>query len=74
MAMRQDLAKEAIEDLAQISALADGNRAGILSVVTANMARAIRVVSVQRGHDPRDYTMMAFGGAARFMRLAWPAS
>src|SRR4029078_9691569 len=33
------------------------------SVVTANMARAIRVISVQRGHDPRDYTLMAFGGA-----------
>ncbi len=29
---------------------------GILSVVTANMAKAIRVISVQRGHDPRDYT------------------
>ncbi len=36
---------------------------GILSVVTANMARAIRVISVQRGHDPRNYTLMAFGGA-----------
>ena len=36
---------------------------GILSVVTANMARAIRVISVQRGHDPRDYTLVAFGGA-----------
>ena len=36
---------------------------GIISVVTANMARAIRVVSVQRGHDPRDYTLVAFGGA-----------
>jgi N-methylhydantoinase A len=32
-------------------------------VVTANMAKAIRVISVQRGHDPRDYTLMAFGGA-----------
>jgi N-methylhydantoinase A len=32
-------------------------------VVTANMARAIRVISVQRGHDPRDYTLVAFGGA-----------
>src|SRR5690606_12077802 len=29
---------------------------GIVSIVTANMARAIRVISVQRGHDPRDYT------------------
>jgi N-methylhydantoinase A len=36
---------------------------GIVSVVTANMARAIRVISVQRGHDPRDYTLLAFGGA-----------
>jgi N-methylhydantoinase A len=36
---------------------------GIISVVTANMARAIRVISVQRGHDPRDYTLVALGGA-----------
>lgn len=36
---------------------------GILSVVTANMAKAIRVVSIEQGHDPRDYTLMAFGGA-----------
>ena len=27
------------------------------------MARAIRVISVQRGYDPRDYTLIAFGGA-----------
>src|SRR5213076_1001777 len=36
---------------------------GIITVVTANMAKAIRVISVQRGHDPRDYTLVAFGGA-----------
>ncbi len=36
---------------------------GILRVVTANMARAIRVISVERGYDPRDYALMAFGGA-----------
>ena len=36
---------------------------GILSVVTANMAQAIRVITVQRGYDPRDYTLVAFGGA-----------
>lgn len=36
---------------------------GILRVVTANMAKAIRVVSVERGYDPRDYSMLAFGGA-----------
>jgi N-methylhydantoinase A len=42
---------------------ASRKRRRVLSVVTANMARAIRVISVQRGHDPRDYTLMAFGGA-----------
>ena len=36
---------------------------GIVSVVIANMAKAIRVISVQRGHDPREYTLVAFGGA-----------
>jgi len=36
---------------------------GIVSVVTSSMAKAIRVISVQRGHDPRDYTLVAFGGA-----------
>src|SRR5262249_2166254 len=36
---------------------------GIVSVVTANMAKAIRVISVQRGYDLRDYTLVAFGGA-----------
>jgi N-methylhydantoinase A len=36
---------------------------GIIRVVTANMAKAIRVISVQRGHDPRDYVLTAFGGA-----------
>jgi N-methylhydantoinase A len=36
---------------------------GIISVVIANMAKAIRVISVERGYDPRDYTMLAFGGA-----------
>jgi N-methylhydantoinase A len=36
--------------------------AGILRVANANMERAIRVVSVERGHDPRDFTLVAFGG------------
>ena len=35
----------------------------VVDVATANMERALRVVSVQRGHDPRDFTLVAFGGA-----------
>jgi N-methylhydantoinase A len=36
---------------------------GVLNVVTANMERALRHISVERGHDPRDFTLMPFGGA-----------
>ena len=64
MAVRQDLAREAIAGLAAVLGLGVMETAqGIISVVTANMARAIRVVSVQRGYDPRDYALVAFGGA-----------
>jgi N-methylhydantoinase A len=36
---------------------------GVLSVVTTNMERALRHISVERGHDPRDFTLIPFGGA-----------
>jgi N-methylhydantoinase A len=64
MPVRQDLAKAAngrLADRLGMDVMATAQ--GILSVVIANMVRAIRVISVQRGHDPRDYTLAAFGGA-----------
>ena len=36
---------------------------GVIEVVNSNMVRALRVVSVERGWDPRDFTLVAFGGA-----------
>ena len=36
---------------------------GVLGIVVSNMVRAIRSVSVERGHDPRGFTLMPFGGA-----------
>jgi N-methylhydantoinase A len=36
---------------------------GVIDVVTANMERALRHISVERGHDPRDFTLCPFGGA-----------
>src|SRR4051794_151138 len=36
---------------------------GILRIVNENMAGALRVISVQRGHDPREFALVAFGGA-----------
>jgi N-methylhydantoinase A len=40
-----------------------GAARGILSIVDSNMVGAIRVVSVERGHDPRDFVLLPFGGA-----------
>ena len=37
---------------------------GILTILNANMANAIRSRTVQKGLDPRDYALVAFGGAA----------
>ena len=37
--------------------------AGIVRVVNATMEKAIRVVSIERGHDPREFALVAFGGA-----------
>ena len=64
MPVRHDLAVAAIDRLASALGMERmATASGIISVVIANMARAIRVISVQRGHDPRDYTLVAFGGA-----------
>ena len=64
MKVQRQLAVDAVQRLADQLGLGVLETAqGIISVVTANMAKAIRVISVQRGHDPRDYALMAFGGA-----------
>ncbi len=41
----------------------DAAAAGIRDVANANMTRAIRAVTVERGVDPRDFTLLAFGGS-----------
>jgi N-methylhydantoinase A len=42
-----------------VEALAEG----IVKIAVARMTSAIREISIQRGHDPRDFTLIAFGGA-----------
>jgi N-methylhydantoinase A len=37
--------------------------AGIVRVVNSNMERALRIVSIERGYDPREFALVAFGGA-----------
>lgn len=64
MPIEASLSLRAVERLGQRLGMGPLETAqGIISVVTANMARAIRVISVQRGYDPADYALVAFGGA-----------
>jgi N-methylhydantoinase A len=36
---------------------------GVIEIANAHMERALRVISVERGNDPRDFTLLSFGGA-----------
>jgi len=61
----KDSAKQAIrEKIAQPLGLNNEEAAqGILDVANSNMKRALRLMSVQQGHDPRDFALLAYGGA-----------
>lgn len=57
-------AQSVIDGLAEQLGLSRAEAAeGVLTIVNANMANAIRSRTVQKGHDPRDFTLVAFGGA-----------
>jgi len=64
MALDAARAEEAVARIAAPLGLApDAAARGILAIADNNMVGAIRVVSVERGHDPRDFTLVPFGGA-----------
>ena len=48
---------------AQLGVSIEKAAAAIVDVANSNMERAIRAVSVERGHDPRDFALLSFGGA-----------
>jgi N-methylhydantoinase A len=52
-----------LDRLAAETALAGIDPAAVVEVVNAEMLRALRVVSVERGHDPREFALVAYGGA-----------
>ena len=64
MKILPDRAARAIGKLAsQLRTSATLAARGVIRVVNANMERAIRVITVERGFDPRDFALLAFGGA-----------
>jgi N-methylhydantoinase A len=64
MALDADRARQGIKRLADELGLSPAELAeGVLAVANANMERAIRVISVEKGFDPREFTLLSFGGA-----------
>jgi N-methylhydantoinase A len=65
LAIRADAAEAAIAEhlAAPLGIGVDEAAAGVISVVNNSMAEALRIVSVERGHDPREFSLVAFGGA-----------
>ena len=64
MALDEPLARAAFAPIAErLGFDVERTAGGVLGIVVANMVRAIRTISVERGYDPRGFTLMAFGGA-----------
>ena len=64
MELDVEAARTAVGTIAEAMGLSLEEAAeGILKIVNENMAGALRVISVQRGHDPREFALVAFGGA-----------
>jgi N-methylhydantoinase A len=65
MELDVDAARAAVQTIADAMGLDSAEQAaeGILAIVNENMAGALRLVSVQRGHDPREFALVAYGGA-----------
>tara|TARA_Y100001934_G_scaffold282579_1_gene396988 strand:- start:15512 stop:17542 length:2031 start_codon:yes stop_codon:yes gene_type:complete len=65
ISLREDLAKASIKNTVSKPlgiSIPDAAKA-VLSVANANMADAVRLISISRGYDPRDFALVAFGGA-----------
>jgi N-methylhydantoinase A len=64
MPLYPELAEAAIAPLAaQLGLSVTETTLGIVEIANAHMARALRVISVERGYDPRAFTLLSFGGA-----------
>jgi N-methylhydantoinase A len=73
MTLNREAAAEALSSLAaELSLDATPFAEGILAIINATMADAIRTLTVKQGIDPRDFSLVAFGGAGP-MHAAWLA-
>jgi len=65
IALDKEAARAAVQTIGDSTGLgsAEAAAAGIIDIVNENMFGALRLVSVQQGFDPRDFALVAFGGA-----------
>ena len=64
MSLDMDAGQQAMQKLAQEINFSEIETAkGVIDIANVNIDRAVRRVSIARGHDPRDFTLVAFGGA-----------
>jgi len=81
MVLDREAARAAVKKIADAISLSIEDAAyGIYNIVNENMTGALRLVSIEQGYDPRDYALIAFGGAGplhanALSRLlgSWPA-
>jgi N-methylhydantoinase A len=77
MPLEAERARSALSGLAEEMAALTGRPVspeeaarGVVQIANANMERALRLVSVERGHDPRSFTLVSFGGAGGLHAVA----
>jgi N-methylhydantoinase A len=64
MLLNEESARQSIEVIANELGLSVEKAAiGIIQIANAHMERALRVISIERGYDPRDFSLLSFGGA-----------
>jgi N-methylhydantoinase A len=63
MALDEDRARRHFEEAKGSMATVEDFADGIVRVAEATMEKALRVISVERGYDPREFTLVTFGGA-----------
>lgn len=64
MSLYIDRAEQVIDNLArQLGLSREQAAAGVLTILNNNMANATRAITVQKGYDPREFSLVAFGGA-----------
>lgn len=64
MQLNKEAAREAVEKIANaFDQTVEEAASAIIEVANANMSDAVRLISLRRGYDPRDFALVAFGGA-----------